>query len=275
MPINLRSLGERKLGIKIYNEFQMNANIDFLKPGIFSKPVYDYWHRKFSGSILCRNTQFAVVLNPRLEEDERVILLLDMESGFTGTAITPSVAERLTSLKVFDDPNIITETSFRSALNDIGITLHGADNIYYLPVRDQNELGCETNLPLIRRITSSDAEIFADFENTNSELDLDASQIGIEDWIVLGVTEPNNKLLSAASAYPWRNSALLDIGILTLECSRGQGYGRSLVRAMIRHAHKNNFELQYRCQTDNKTSIALAKSAGLALFGRWEVPTPI
>jgi hypothetical protein len=33
-------------------------------------------------------------------------------------------------------------------------------------------------------------------------------------------------------------------------------------------------EPQYRCQTDNAASVSLAKSAGMALFGTWEVVSP-
>ena len=46
------------------------------------------------------------------------------------------------------------------------------------------------------------------------------------------------------------------------------------MRAISRYACEQGYEPQYRCQTDNLASVALAKTAGLTLFGTWEVISP-
>jgi predicted GNAT family acetyltransferase len=80
--------------------------------------------------------------------------------------------------------------------------------------------------------------------------------------------------VSAASAYPWGGALLADLGVLTLQPFRGRGHARRVVRSISRHALDRGYEPQYRCQLDNQASVALARGAGLAMFGKWEVVSP-
>lgn len=67
---------------------------------------------------------------------------------------------------------------------------------------------------------------------------------------------------------------IAETGVLTLPPFRGKGHARNVVRAISRYAYEQGFEPQYRCQLDNQASVALAKAAGLTLFGKWQVVSP-
>ncbi len=82
------------------------------------------------------------------------------------------------------------------------------------------------------------------------------------------------RLVCAASAYPWDDAPLADLGVLTLPPYRGRGHARRLVRALSRYAVERGHEPQYRCQLDNHASVAAAGSAGLTRFGTWDVVSP-
>jgi predicted GNAT family acetyltransferase len=80
-----------------------------------------------------------------------------------------------------------------------------------------------------------------------------------------------DRLISAASAYPWESSRIADLGVLTLPDVRGKGYARAVVQAINWHSRHQGYEPQYRCQLDNHASVSLAKACGLTLFGEWVV----
>jgi predicted GNAT family acetyltransferase len=71
--------------------------------------------------------------------------------------------------------------------------------------------------------------------------------------------------------YPWAGKMIADVGVLTLPPFRGNGHARRVVRAISAHALAHGYEPQYRCQLDNVASAALARAAGLALYGEWDV----
>lgn len=53
--------------------------------------------------------------------------------------------------------------------------------------------------------------------------------------------------------------------------AREKGHARAVVQAISQFARRQDHEPQYRCQLDNRASIALAKAYGLMLFGKWVV----
>ncbi|WP_244590783.1 GNAT family N-acetyltransferase [Xenorhabdus hominickii] len=67
------------------------------------------------------------------------------------------------------------------------------------------------------------------------------------------------------------DAQIADTGVLTLESFRGKGHARKVVRAISKYAYIQGYEPQYRCQIDNFASSALARAAGLKLFGKWEI----
>jgi predicted GNAT family acetyltransferase len=87
---------------------------------------------------------------------------------------------------------------------------------------------------------------------------------------VFGVFE-QQRLVGAASSYPWGNAAIADIGVLTLPGSRRKGYAKAPVRSISRHALDHGHQPQFRCQWDNNASAALAAAAGFSFFATWEV----
>lgn len=238
----------------------------------FSLGVTEFWRRPFVGEPIFRDARLSLTVNPDLDHSERVTVLHTADDAHTAIAVAPLIAEALDDRGIRADSSGIDETRVRDALVDVGIVLHGADNIYYFPDGHDTE-GESEQAPVVRQLTAADRELFAAFEAEASEQDRDNAQVDLDDWAAFGVIS-DGRLVSVASTYPWNDSSLADFGVLTLERARGRGHGRRLVRAAARHAQELGCELQYRCQLDNAASNALAGAAGLQLFGTWEVPTP-
>ncbi|RKW71711.1 GNAT family N-acetyltransferase [Galactobacter caseinivorans] len=249
----------------------------------FSDTVTRFWARPFEGTELFRDERLSLISNPGLGAGERVTLLRTAGDHHTAVAVRPEIAEQLRSRGVGTGASVLSEPQLRRALSDLGILLHDADNVFYFPAGHPAREGLAEagDGYVVRVLTAADSGLFADFTQRASEQDLDDAQVELEDWAVCGVIAPSgapngsrDRLVAAASTYPWRDSRLADIGVLTLATERGKGHGRRLVTAMARHALEQDHELQYRCQLDNAGSNALAHAAGLQLWGRWEVPTP-
>ena len=63
--------------------------------------------------------------------------------------------------------------------------------------------------------------------------------------------------------------------MLTLPDVRGRGFARAVVLTISDFSRREGYEPQYRCQLDNLASVALAKSCGFALFGKWIVASDV
>lgn len=242
--------------------------------GVFSEAVQQYWWRPFVGHDMYRDDDLSIVINSELDNDENVTILHSSSYMHTAVALLPDVAKALRASGVFEIDGSFTEGRLREGLLKIGVVMHGADNLYYLPQINRQAWLTEAASANIRQLDASDAGLFAVFESQVSEQDIEAAQVDLDDWAVFGMFDDQGQLLSIASAYPWGNSPMADVGILTLASARGMGYAKRLLRVVGRHAMANGYELQYRSQQDNKASLALAVSAGLELFGQWEIPSP-
>ena len=244
----------------------------------FSETIFRYWEHPFAGQQqLHRDDCLNVVSNPALDSDERVTILYSSHYAHTRVALLPTVAQSLRAIGILSGTAALTEERLREGLAEIGIVMHGADNLYYLPQSARELWLAETDADSIRRLDAADAALFSTFESQINAADLAAAQIDLDDWAVFGLFGQNSRrgqLLCAASIYPWGDSLMADVGILTLASARGSSHATRLLRAVGRHAMSNGYELQYRSQLDNKASLALAKAAGLALFGHWEIPSP-
>ncbi|MBL3689422.1 GNAT family N-acetyltransferase [Leucobacter chromiireducens] len=241
----------------------------------FAESVHEYWREALAGDERHRSANLSLTLAPELDEDERVTVLHTVADAHTAVAVSPDVAA------VLEDGGVRAaaagEAALREALVDAGITLHGADYLFYLPLTAAAALRSEPDAAHVRRLDperTADVEAFAEFEEAAGPEDLDAGQVDLDDWAVYGAFDEGGRLLSVASAYPWGDSVLADFGVITLPTGRGRGHARALTRALARVAAAEGLELQYRCQLDNEASAGLARSAGLELFGRWEIPTP-
>lgn len=230
---------------------------------LFAPTVTAYWQFCFTGDVLYQNTDFTIVIRPELDVDTRVMMLRTAD-GRVRAALTPDLADRAR----LSERTTLSEPEFRQALAAGGITLNGADHVFYFESGDRDSLTDDG--PDVRRLTDRDSAVFAEFESGASAEDLDAAYVELDHWAVFGAFE-RQRLVCAASAYPWGDAPLADLGVLTLPSFRGNGHARNVVRALSRYAYEQGYEPQYRCQVDNHASVALARALGLQLFGTWEV----
>ena len=233
---------------------------------MFSPVVAEYWAGAFSGKDVGL-PGFSIAISADLREDRQLMVL---NSGGTVKAVLTPVLARTLGISGDGAPAAITEAEFRGMVREAGVELYGADHLYYFSEADREGLLGENAVTGVRRLGEADAEAFAVFESSASPEDLDAAYVELDHWAVFGAFV-RERLASVASAYPWGDSRIADVGVLTLPEFRGCGHALSVVRALCKHAAEQGFEPQYRSQFDNEASIALAKSAGLKHFGTWEV----
>lgn len=211
---------------------------------------------------------FTVAVNAGLREDRRVMLLRTAD-GAVRAVLTPSLADaiRLSELRLRN------ETDLRRILSEAGVSFNGPDNLFYFARGDLDTLLAEEPYPGVRQLSNADAELFAQFQSEAPEQELDEAYVELDHWAVFGVFV-KDRLVTAASMYPWGNARIADLGVLTLPAYRRYGHARAVVRALCKHAVEQGYEPQYRCQLGNHASIAVAKAAGLTHFGTWDVISP-
>jgi len=247
------------------------ANVPSRETGmpLFSQTITDFWQTEFlNGDVLYSDEVFTIVINPDLDEDRR-IMVLETIDGRVMVVLTPALAEK-TALHIKQG---LSEKSFRQKLNEAGVSLHGADYLFYFSEADKNVLLQENLEGELRRLTGQDYAFFSEFQSSASEQDLDDAYVEMDHWAVFGSFE-QNRLVCAASMYPWEDAQIADLGVLTLTPFRGKGHARKVVRSLSKYACDQGYEPQYRCQLDNLASVSLAKAAGLTLFGKWDVISP-
>ncbi|WP_227011822.1 GNAT family N-acetyltransferase [Paenibacillus lutimineralis] len=247
------------------------ANVPSRKTGmpIFSPTITDFWQTEFlNGDVLYSDEVFTIAINPDLDEDRR-IMVLETIDGRVMVVLTPALAEKTALHK----KQGLSEETFRQKLNEAGVSLHGADYLFYFSEADKNVVLQENLEGELRRLTGHDHAVFSNFQSSASEQDLDDAYVELDHWAVFGSFE-QNRLVSAASMYPWENSRIADLGVLTLTSFRGKGHARKVVRSISKYAYGQGYEPQYRCQLDNLASVSLAKAAGLTLYGKWDVVSP-
>lgn len=232
----------------------------------FSPIVTDFWHAYVGrGTVLRESADFRLAVSQELHADTELMVLRTV-AGQTSVILTPELAARAG----FGESQPLSEAEFRASLEKAGLTLHGADNLFYFTSRARDALVAEFPAGDIRQLTADDKEIFAAFQSAATEEDLDDAQVELDHWAVFGSFD-NGRLIGAASMYQWEDAPIMDLGVLTLPVFRGKGHARRLVRAAFRYACTQGYEPQYRCQLDNAASSALAIAAGLALFGTFDV----
>lgn len=231
--------------------------------------ITEFWRASFeSGDVLLSRDGFVVLSNPALPDDRRVMMLEGLDGTVTAV-VSPALAERL---GVASSPDL-TEPAFRRNLAEAGIAMHGADYLFSFTDADKGALLEEDPPPGVRRLTEHDRGDFTEFQAAAPDEDLAGAYVELDHWAAFGAFE-QGRLVCAASAYPWGGARIADLGVLTLPPFRGRGHGRTVVRAISRHACLQGYEPQYRCQLDNQASVSLARTAGLTLFGKWEVVSP-
>jgi len=236
---------------------------------LFPQTISDYWQGLFlNGDVLYSDEFFTVVINPELRENRRVMVLKTYD-GRVMAVLTPALAEKL-GLSQYQD---LSEETFRQKLNEAGVTLHDPDNIFYFTESDKEVLLRENSEDALRQLTEQDDAVFSVFQSSASKQDLDQAYVELDHWAVFGSFE-QNRLVSAASVYPWGKAQIADIGILTLSPFRGKGHARKVVLSISKYVYDQGYEPQYRCSLDNHASASLAKASGFTLYGKWEVISP-
>ena len=206
-----------------------------------------------------------VVVDPGLPAS-RSVSLLRVEDGPRIVSLAP---ERAAQLEVLNGDRV-DNADLAARIERAGVVLNDPDRIFYLPLDEQSVLRGETWGTGTRALTSDDAAAFEALVANAPDDDLDEAYVELDHWLVFG-TFIGDRLASAASTYPWVGTQLADVGVITLPQFRGRGLGRATVRAMSAAALTRGYEPQYRCQLENTASVALARAAGFALFGEWEV----
>ncbi|WP_454060394.1 GNAT family N-acetyltransferase [Elizabethkingia ursingii] len=233
----------------------------------FSKQVTDFWNEEMNGDLWYEDDSFTLMINEDLEEDGQIMLLESADKQRVNAVITSAIMKRI-GLMVNDS---LSESVFLQLLKDAGISLHGADYIYYYQEENKKKLLETASIETIRLLNASDAESFEYFVSSASEQDLDDAYVELDHWVVFGSFE-DGKLVSAASMYPWGDDVkIADLGVLTLPDYRGKGHARNLVHTICKYTLQQGYEPQYRCQIDNHASVALAAASGLTLYGKWDL----
>lgn len=230
---------------------------------VFSSLVTDQWIPSARDVVV--SDLALVVVDPALPE-RRSVARLRLEAGPVLVSLTPARAREF----ALADGDRIDDASLRGALDRAGVTLNGPDNLFYLTLDEQAALRGEAPSPGTRQLTVADAAVFEELVAAAPEDDLEEAFVELDHWLVFG-TFVGDRLASAVSMYPWDGTRLADLGAITLPEFRGRGLGRTTVRAASSAALVLGYEPQYRCQVDNVASAALARAAGFAPFGLWEV----
>lgn len=206
-----------------------------------------------------------VVIDPAMAAD-RSVAVLHLVDGPSLLTLTPGRAQHLG----LSAGQRVRVEDLAPRLAAAGIRLNGPDCLFYLPATDHEAVRLEPSPGGTRRLTPEDHEAFALFTGQAPAADLDEAFVELDHWLAFG-TFRGGQLVAAASMYPWRETRLADLGVITLPAERGHGYARRTVRAISSMALQLGYEPQYRCQQDNTASAALAESAGFVRFGEWDV----
>jgi GNAT superfamily N-acetyltransferase len=149
---------------------------------MFPSVVTDLWLGPHTaGASLCGSDTFVVTVDPDLPEDRRLNVLKTTD-GKTYVLLTPAVAAVLGLAA----GRHVDELLFQQRLAAAGITLNGADHLFYYPNSARAELLAEPDDSAVRQLTQDDAAVFAAFEAEAPPEDLDNAYVELDHWAVFG-----------------------------------------------------------------------------------------
>ncbi len=234
---------------------------------MFPAPVTDHWCEAFAkGDLLYADETFRLNVSDNLKDEDQLGQILETAAGTVHALIRPALARRM---DVSGKESLSSEL-FRQRTQEADARFHGADHLFYFPADAATETREPRSTNTVRRMTAADEGLFTAFCADITEADMDAAYVELDHWAVFGAFQ-QGELAGVASMYPWGESRLLDMGVLTAPPFRGQGHAGRLIRLMHQVAHEGGFALQYRCQLDNHASVAAAASAGMKALGRWDI----
>ena len=155
--------------------------------------VAAYWLKeKTSGKCYLNQHDFAVYVNPHLDEDYLAVAIKDQ--GKYWLSLHPQLCVELSISTVFNQET--TELLQKSLANQ----WYGADQFFYFSQEALEKLQLKKIPYYIRALTSADTKIFQSFCEASSEEDLDGASVELEHWLVYGLFS-NEQLIAAASMY--------------------------------------------------------------------------
>jgi predicted GNAT family acetyltransferase len=234
--------------------------------GGFPRAVTEFWLRGVPLS--ARRDRVHVVVDATLRE-ARSVSLMTVVDGPRVLALSPVKAHALG----FEHGQQCEPERVVEALEHAGVTLNDPDEVFHLTTEQARRCVEEPAPDGVRALTAADRAEFDRLISEAPDEDADEAFVALDHWLVFG-RFVDDRLVSAASMYPWDDSSLADTGVLTLPAYRGHGHGAATVRAMCARALRLGVAPLYRCQADNVASLALARAAGLSPVGRWEVILP-
>lgn len=115
---------------------QQNQPLQTTSMPIFSEKIAAFWREPFeNGEVLYHDEVFMLTINPDLSDDSRV-MVLTMTDGKVMAVLTPALADKAGLTQQAE----LTEATLRQKLNEAGVTLHGADYLFYFTEADKNSL---------------------------------------------------------------------------------------------------------------------------------------
>ena len=122
------------------------------------------------------------------------------------------------------------------------------------------------SLDHVRRLVPANKDIIDAFAQACSREDLDNSGVHLDSDCLLGCFE-DNKLLAIAGIIQWSSQAA-NPAILVHPAYRGQGYGKAVASAAMKHILDQGSVVLYQTLMDNKPAVAIAESLGCRLYAR-------
>jgi len=115
----------------------------------------------------------------------------------------------------------------------------------------------------LRRLTQADAGAMQALHDANTPEDVDDGYVEVSHEMAFGCFS-GDTLAAAASGY--RRAGFVDIGVLTHPAFRRMGLGKAVTGAICAWSTANGLIAQYRCNTTNAGSEALARTLGFRLY---------
>lgn len=235
----------------------------FLRPA-FPAVITDHWDEEYRrGDVLTQSPVWRLMCRTDLEAGYDALWL--RQHGNDRIHISAPLAQQL----ALTSAQPVSRDEFLSLVAQAGFSWQYADQFFYLT--DTGE-AAQKNAVIpdnIRILTEADRDIFDLFCAQNTEDDADTAGVELTHPRVTGVFA-DGQLVAAASACQWEDSPLQDIGVLTDPRYRRQGFARQALTALNRSILDAGLKPQYRCQTDNLSSLILAQQSGFTPFAQWD-----
>lgn len=205
------------------------------------------------------STAWTVRVNTSLPEDRR-IRTVEVDGGVRLIAVSPAVAAKAGLL----DGQRMDDEAWAEALALAGEALAGADHVFTYAEGRVPDVSADLD---VRALTAADADAFAAFQATCTDEERDEADVELDHWAIFGVVL-DGEIVAAASAYPFDDSPVADIGVITSPLHRGAGHAAAVVRVISGHILERGLLPLYRCRLDHHASAATARSAGMTRFGQ-------